>query len=88
MKTFVHEVIRRSRTSGNILQAALRYPEAIRSEVPEIWQQERMGVRAHYQLDTLIQFATEAELMHEAELASLEETSVIVDTQSGSSSTT
>lgn len=47
-----------------------------------------MGVRAHYQLDTLIQFATEAELMHEAELASLEETSVIVDTQSGSSSTT
>jgi len=79
MKTFVHEVLRRSRTSGNILQAALCYLEAIRSKVPEILQQERMGIRAHYQPDTLIQPATDAELMREAELASLEETPVIVD---------
>ena len=79
MKTFVHEVLRRSRTSGNILQAALCYLEAIRSKVPEILQQERMGIRAHYQPDTLIQPATDAELTREAELAGLEETSVIVD---------
>ena len=79
MKTFVHEVLKRSRTSGNILQAALCYLEAIRSKVPEILQQERMGIRAHYQPDTLIQPATDAELMREAELGSLEETSVIMD---------
>lgn len=83
MKTFVHEVLRRSRTSGNILQAALCYLEAIRSKVPEILQQERMGIRAHYQPDTLIQPATEAELAREAEftreaeLAALEEPFVI-----------
>ena len=79
MKTFVHEVLRRSRTSGNILQAALCYLEAIRSKVPEILQQERMGIRAHYQPDTLIQAATDAELVREAELAVLEESSVRAD---------
>ena len=79
MKTFVHEVLRRSRTSGNILQTALCYLEAIRSKVPEILQQERMGIRAHYQPDTLIQPATDAELLREVELAGLEETFVITD---------
>ena len=47
-----------------------------------------MSIRAHYPPDILIQPATDAELMHEAELAGLEETSVIVDAQSGSSLTT
>ncbi|KJA20741.1 hypothetical protein HYPSUDRAFT_55896 [Hypholoma sublateritium FD-334 SS-4] len=73
MKTFVHEVLKRSRTSGSILQAALCYLEAIRSKVPEILQQEKMGIRAHYQPETKILPATEAELAHEAELAALED---------------
>ena len=54
MKTFVHEVLRRSQTSGNILQTALCYLEPIHSKVPEILQQEKMGIRAYYQPDSLI----------------------------------
>ena len=38
-----------------------------------------MGIRAHYQLDTLIQVATDDELLREAELAVLEKNSVIAD---------
>ncbi|KAF8434309.1 hypothetical protein L210DRAFT_3553588 [Boletus edulis BED1] len=36
MKGFVHEVIRRSRTLGSVLQTALCYLEAIRSKVPDL----------------------------------------------------
>ncbi|EIW83131.1 hypothetical protein CONPUDRAFT_143136 [Coniophora puteana RWD-64-598 SS2] len=43
MKTFVHEVLRRSRTSGTVLQTALCYIEAIRSKVPELVRQEQSG---------------------------------------------
>jgi hypothetical protein len=72
MKTFVHEVLKRSRTSGSILQAALCYLEAIRPKVPEILQQEKMGIRAHYQPETKILPATETELAREAELTAIE----------------
>ncbi len=72
------EVLKRSRTSGSILQAALYYLEAIRTKVPEILQQEKMGIRAHYQPETKILPATEAELAHEAELAALEDAQAIV----------
>ncbi|KAG0706156.1 hypothetical protein DFH29DRAFT_206538 [Suillus ampliporus] len=41
MKGFVHEVLRRSRTSGSVLQTALCYLEAIRSKVPELVSQEK-----------------------------------------------
>jgi hypothetical protein len=58
MKTFVHEVLKCSRTSGNILQIALCHLEAIRIKVLEILQQERVRIRAHYQPNTLIQPAT------------------------------
>ncbi len=78
MKTFVHKVLKRSRASGSILQAALCYLEAIREKVPEILQQEKMGIRAHYQPETEILPATEAELAHEAELAALEDVQVFV----------
>ncbi len=78
MKTFVHEVLKRSRTSGSILQAALCYLEAIRKKVPEILQQEKMGIQAHYQPETKILPATEAELAHEAELAALEDAQFFV----------
>ncbi|KAF8135672.1 hypothetical protein EV363DRAFT_1212356 [Boletus edulis] len=40
MKGFVHEVIRRSRTSGSVLQTALCYLEAIRSKVPDLVREE------------------------------------------------
>ncbi|KAI0305543.1 hypothetical protein B0F90DRAFT_1815154 [Multifurca ochricompacta] len=43
LKTFVHEVLRRSRTSYNVLQTALCYIEALRSKVPELVHQERTG---------------------------------------------
>lgn len=41
MKGFVHEVLRRSRTSGTVLQTALCYLEAIRAKVPELVSQEK-----------------------------------------------
>ncbi|KAK7041216.1 hypothetical protein R3P38DRAFT_2512193 [Favolaschia claudopus] len=43
IKGFVHEVLRRSRTSGSVLQTALCYLEAIRSKVPELIQKEQSG---------------------------------------------
>ena len=43
IKGFVHEVLRRSRTSGNVLQTALCYLEAIRAKVPELVEKEKMG---------------------------------------------
>ena len=47
IKTFVHEIFKRSHTSGSILQATLCYLEAIDTKVPEILQQENMGLRTH-----------------------------------------
>jgi len=43
LKSFVHEVLRRSRTSCSVLQTALCYIEALRSKVPELVQQEQSG---------------------------------------------
>ncbi|KAF8482730.1 hypothetical protein DFH94DRAFT_378328 [Russula ochroleuca] len=43
LKTFVHDVLRRSRTSCSVLQTALCYIEALRSRVPELVQQEQTG---------------------------------------------
>ena len=40
IRGFVHEVLRRSRTSTGVLQTALCYLEAVRSKVPGILQQE------------------------------------------------
>ncbi|KIK99075.1 hypothetical protein PAXRUDRAFT_823180 [Paxillus rubicundulus Ve08.2h10] len=44
MKGFVHEVLRRSRTSGSVLQTALCYLEAIRAKIPELVSRERLGL--------------------------------------------
>jgi len=41
MKGFFHEVLRRSRTSGSVLQTALGFLEAIRAKVPELITQEK-----------------------------------------------
>jgi hypothetical protein len=43
IKGFVHEVLRRSRTSGSVLQTALCYLEAIRAKVPELVEKEKTG---------------------------------------------
>ena len=51
IRGFVHEVLRRSRTSGAVLQIALCYLEAIRSKVPACLQRERDGTGARTEPD-------------------------------------
>ncbi|KAF8813782.1 hypothetical protein BYT27DRAFT_7250669 [Phlegmacium glaucopus] len=72
IRSFVHEVLRRSRTSGVVLQTALCYLEAIRPKVPNLLREERMGIRAYYEPESRILPATEAELAQEAKLNVLE----------------
>ncbi|KAH8119276.1 hypothetical protein DFH11DRAFT_1493145, partial [Phellopilus nigrolimitatus] len=43
IKTFVHEVLRRSRTTCSVLQSALCYIEAVRKKVPEMAEKEKQG---------------------------------------------
>ncbi|KAK2464267.1 hypothetical protein APHAL10511_003724 [Amanita phalloides] len=43
MKGFVHEVLRRSRTSGCVLQTALCYLDALRPKIPELVRKEKAG---------------------------------------------
>jgi len=43
IRSFVHEVLRRSRTSGGVLQTALCYLEAIRPKIPQLVKQEQHG---------------------------------------------
>ena len=43
IKGFVHEVLRRSRTSGSVLETALCYLEAIHIKIPELVEKEKMG---------------------------------------------
>jgi len=68
IRSFVHEVLRRSRTSGCVLQTALCYLEAIRPKIPQLVEQEQLG---HYVDESApehrISRATEAELAHEKE---------------------
>ena len=72
IRSFVHEVLRRSRTSGIVLQTALCYLEAVRPEVPNLLREERMGIRAYYEPESRVLPATEAELAQEAVLNVLE----------------
>lgn len=44
IRGFVHEVLRRSRTSTSVLQTALCYLEAVRVKVPELLQQEKAKI--------------------------------------------
>ncbi|TFK44406.1 hypothetical protein BDQ12DRAFT_717562 [Crucibulum laeve] len=75
IKGFVHEVLRRSRTSGCVLQTALCYLEAIRPKIPELIRQNREGqcTRSKPESDSRITLATPAELEREAELSRNEE---------------
>jgi len=62
LKNFVHEVLKRSRTSGSILQIALCYLEAVRSKIPDIAHDEKHGFRCYFMLESTILLASEAEL--------------------------
>ncbi|KAG6828207.1 hypothetical protein H0H92_008780 [Tricholoma furcatifolium] len=72
LKSFVTEVLRRSRTSGCVLQTALCYLEAIRSKVPELVRAEQAGegVRGELDQSDWIMPATPEDLEREAELSS------------------
>lgn len=50
MRGFVQEVLRRSRTSGSVLQTALCYVEAIRAKIPELICREKEGPRTATQV--------------------------------------
>lgn len=65
IKGFVHEVLRRSRTSGCVLQTALCYLEAVRPKIPEIARQEREGGPQAEKPPERIMIATEDELRAE-----------------------
>ncbi|KAK7053475.1 hypothetical protein VNI00_004101 [Paramarasmius palmivorus] len=64
IKPFVHEVLRRSRTSGTVLQTALCYLEAIRPKIPSLVQKDKAGIPTSKEpeLASRITIATEAEL--------------------------
>ena len=51
LKTFVHEVLRRSRTSCSVLQTALCYIEALRPTIPELVHQEQTGEGIRGEID-------------------------------------
>lgn len=82
IKGFVHEVIRRSRTSGCVLQTALCYLEAIRAKVPELVRKEQAGegVRGEPDVSSRIVPATESELKQEEEYLRLETAANLEDT--------
>lgn len=77
IKGFVHEVIRRSRTSGCVLQTALCYLEAIRPKISDL-QKERLGqsvCRDTYTSDRILP-ATEIELRPETEHCATEKSGI------------
>ncbi|KAJ2914379.1 hypothetical protein MD484_g6026, partial [Candolleomyces efflorescens] len=64
LRGFVHEVLRRSRTSGCVLQTALCYLEAIRPKISELAHLERIGKGTNGEPETVprIVKATEEEI--------------------------
>lgn len=56
IRTFVQEVLRRSRTTCSVLQSALCYIEAVRGKVPELVENEKrgLGARGEPALDEII----------------------------------
>jgi hypothetical protein len=64
IKAFIHEALRRSRTSGTVLQTALCYLEAIRPKVLELVEKEKIGDGVHDEpdlTDRIVQGDLEAE---------------------------
>jgi hypothetical protein len=69
----VHEVLKRSRTSGSVMQTALCYLEAIRAKVPQILRDENSGIRSYFMPESAIHPATEAEFQMDRKLSNLDE---------------
>lgn len=86
VRGFVHEVLKRSRTSGGVLQTALCYLEAIRPKLTDLIRQEKEGTATRGEPEPLstITPATEEELALEAEFAAAQldtvDTTGITDT--------
>ncbi|KAF7376312.1 hypothetical protein MSAN_00046600 [Mycena sanguinolenta] len=73
IKGFVHEVLRRSRTSGSVLQTALCYLEAIRPKVPELIRKAQSNeASCEYDSESRVTPATAEELELEAQLSSVD----------------
>ncbi len=75
LKTFVHEVLRRSRTSCSVLQTALCYIEALRSKIPELVHQERTGegIRGEVDQSTRVVFSDDPCLQESPKEVSIDE---------------
>jgi len=78
IKGFVHEVIRRSRTSGCVLQTALCYLEAIRPKISDLLQKERLkqSVCKNTYTSNRIPPATEIEFRPETEHCATEKSGI------------
>ncbi|KAF7782338.1 hypothetical protein Agabi119p4_1714 [Agaricus bisporus var. burnettii] len=74
IKGFVHEVIRRSRTSGCVLQTALCYIEAVRPKIPDLAKKEQACEGSTGQRDTCrVTPATAAEISLEEQYIQMDE---------------
>ena len=64
LKGFVHEVLRRSRTSTGVLQIALCYLEAVRGKIPDLLRKEQSKTAGcdHEEVEERIVIATDLEL--------------------------
>jgi hypothetical protein len=74
IKGFVHEVLRRSRTFGSVLQTALCYLKAICAKVPKLIEKDKMGEGVQGELDlsgNFVQGDLEAEEWREPSLDSV-----------------
>lgn len=75
LKTFVHEVLRRSRTSCSVLQTALCYIEALRSKIPELVHQEQTGegIRGEVDQSARVVFSNDPRLQDSPKEVSIDE---------------
>ncbi|KAH9022247.1 hypothetical protein EDB84DRAFT_1274674 [Lactarius hengduanensis] len=75
LKTFVHEVLRRSRTSCSVLQTALCYIEALRPKVPELVRQEQTGegIRGEVDQSARVVFSDDPRLQESPKEVSIDE---------------
>ncbi|KAH9054199.1 hypothetical protein EDB87DRAFT_1568567 [Lactarius vividus] len=75
LKTFVHEVLRRSRTSCSVLQTALCYIEALRSKIPELVRQEQSGegIRGEVDQSARVIFSDDPRLQESSKEVSIDE---------------
>lgn len=82
LRNFVHEVLKRSRTSGSVLQTALCYLEAVRTKIPNILHNEKMGISSHFMPESAIQPVADAEMqMDHKDQSNVEERPLMVPSE-------